>query len=397
MKKETLITTTGLDHKKYNGSVNPPVYHMSTIVFSKLIDYVNAKNEKSIYNSYNGRDCSYGSVGSITAQDLSKALSSLELDREDNCETLIYPSGLLALSFAAITFTSAGKHILVSDNAYLPFKRFIQNDLANMGVEYTFYNPEESLDNLIQNNTSLIMIENPSSVTCEITDIEAVVKLAKEHSIITVMDNTWATPVFFRPLEHGIDISLYAATKYINGHSDVLMGVSHAKGDVFKKLYQSYMRYGVAVNSQDCYLVQRGLRTLHLRLELHQESAMKVAKYLESVPEVKYVLYPALPSSSQYKLWKKYYSGATSLFSIILDKKYTFEQLAIMIDNMKIFSIGSSWGSYKSLVLSYDFDELCRKHNKYNTSCIRIFCGLENADDLIEDLDKAFVRLRNTC
>ena len=404
MKKDTLITTAGLEPESYNGAINPPIYHLSTILFPTLADYENAKNGNSIHNCYGKQDCSYGTVGSLTSNSLKKALTLLEIGNnnkeeteENKCRTLIYPSGLFALTLSAITFSSTGKHILVPDNAYGPFKRFAEQDLTRTGVEVTFYNPEEKIDNLIKENTSLIMMETPGSVTFEIIDIESIVKLAKEKNIVTVMDNTWATPVFFKPLDHGIDVSLYAATKYINGHSDVLMGVIHARGEIFQRLYNTYRNYGITTSSHDCYLVQRGLRTLSLRLDRHQSNAMKVAKYLETVSEVKKVLYPALTSSEQHKLWKKYYTGATALFSIILDKKYSEKQLGHMIDNMQFFSIGASWGGYKSLILSFDLDNSNRKFNKYNTSCIRIFCGLEDADDLINDLKNAFIRLKEVC
>ncbi|MBQ4875021.1 MAG: PLP-dependent transferase [Rickettsiaceae bacterium H1] len=404
MKKDTLIIKSGLISNGYNGAINPPIYHLSTILFPTLQDYRDAQKGNSMHKGcYNDRDCSYGTVGSQTAAELGKALSALETensqeyDKENRCKTLLYPSGLVALTLAAITFSESGKHILVSDNSYGPFRRFLEQDLIRMGVEVTFYNPEEKLDSLIKENTSLIMMESPGSITFEIADIEKIVTLAKKHNIVTVMDNTWATPLFFKPLEQGIDVSLYAATKYINGHSDVLMGVAHAKSKIFDLLYNTHKNYGIAINSQDCYLVQRGLRTLSLRVDRHQSNAMKVATYLETVPEVKKVLYPALPSFNQYQLWKKYYTGATALFSIILDKKYSDQQLGSMINHMNFFGIGASWGGYKSLILSFDLEKYHRNFNKYDTGCIRIFCGLEDPEDLIEDLKNAFIRLRKAC
>ncbi len=403
MKKNTLISRLGLNLNSYNGSISPPVYHCSTILFPTLADYYSAQKGQNMHSGYKQRDCSYGSVGSLTAHTLGEALAALEVESGENksseggCRTLIYPSGLLALTLTVITFASAGSHILVSDHAYKPLRHFIEKDVMRMGVEVTFYNPEESLAALVKENTSLIMMESPSSITCGITDIEEVVKIAKANGIVTVMDNTWATPIFFKPLTWGIDVSLYAATKYINGHSDVLMGVSHARGKVFEQLYNTYKNYGITSNSSDCYLVQRGLRTLLLRLKQHQSSAIKVARFLETVPEVVKVCYPALPSFEQHLLWKKYYSGATSLFSFILDKKYSNEQLGYMINGMKVFGIGASWGGFKSLILIFDLDQSKREVNNYHSSCVRIFCGLEDPEDLIEDLQGAFNRLRELC
>ena len=355
MKQDTLITKAGLCTEKYNGAINPPIYQLSTILFPTVADYENAQDGNNIHNGYKGRDCSYGTVGSATAADLSKALALLEVEDHAQHENkaLLYPSGLVALSMVAVTFAQQGSHILVSNNAYGPFKRFVMQNLTKFGMEVTFYKADDNLNNLVQGNTTLIMMESPGSITFEILDIEKIVKVAKEKNIVTAIDNTWATPIFFKPLEHGIDISLYAATKYINGHSDVLMGVAHAKGKVFELLYNTSKNYGISVNSQDCYLVQRGLRTLNLRLARHQNTALKVAQYLETVPEVKEVLYPALPSSTQHQLWKKYFSGATGLFSIMLDKKYSKQQLASMIDHMEIFGIGASWGGYASLILPF--------------------------------------------
>lgn len=398
IKQDTLVARAGLKSTGYNGSINPPIYHLSTILFPTVKDYYNAQNGENLHYGYESgnRDCSYGTVGSSTAADLGNALALLEMNdySRKKCDTLLYPSGLVALTVTTSAFTKTGDHVLVPENAYGPFRRFASQELINMGIEVTFYNHKEKIHNLIRNNTSLIMMESPNSITFEMVDVEEVVKLAKAKGIITVMDNTWATPIFFKPLEHGIDVSLYAATKYINGHSDVLMGVTHASGAIFKRLYNTYRNSGISVNSQDCYFVQRGLRTLLLRLERHQKTALKVAKYLENIPEVIEVLYPALPSSSQHQLWKKYFTGATALFSIIVDKKYSQEQLSKIIDPMELFGIGASWGGYKSLILPFDLDNYNRPSNQYHTSCIRIFCGLEDVDDLIEDLSGAFDRLR---
>ncbi len=401
MKQDTLITRAGLRTEKYNGAINPPIYQLSTILFPTISDYAQAQKGKNIHNGYEARDCSYGTVGSATASDLSEALSLLEvenhIDQSNRCHTLLSPSGLVSLSMAAITFSKKDGHILIPDNAYGPFKRFITQDIAKWGVEVTYYSIKDDIEALVRDNTSLIMLESPGSITFEIADIDKIVKVAKANNIVTVIDNTWATPIFFKPLEYGIDVSLYAVTKYINGHSDVLMGAAHARGEVFECLYNTYKNYGVTVNSQDCYLVHRGLRTLNLRLERHQSTTMKVAEYLQTIPEVQEVLCPALPTFPQHHLWKKYFKGVTGLFSIILDKKYSQEHLGEMIDNMNLFGIGASWGGYRSLILPFDLDHYHREFNQYNTSCIRIFCGLEDPDDLIEDLEQAFGRLRKSC
>ncbi len=337
------------------------------------------------------RDYSYSNVGTPTVHYLSNALAEVE----GRGQALIYPSGLFVLSFAILTFAKAGSHILVQDNSYYRVRRFVESELPKRGVKVTFYDPTQSITSLIRNNTSLIMIETPGSVTFEISDVEHIVKIAKEHKIITVCDNSWATPLLFKPLDYGIDVALYALTKYIAGHSDLLMGAVVAEGEIFKLLYESYKNYGVTVQSHDCYLAHRGLRTLHIRIKRHQSTAMKVAKWLEKHPKVKKVLYPALPSHPQHELWKNYFKGASSVFSIVLDREYLCEELSYMVDHMKIFSIGASWGGCDSLMLPINRTSMPRSimHLDYDGSFVRIFCGLEDPEDLISDLDAALARL----
>ncbi|MDX5487968.1 MAG: PLP-dependent aspartate aminotransferase family protein, partial [Wolbachia endosymbiont of Andrena praecox] len=261
--------------------------------------------------------------------------------------------------------------------------------------EVTFYDPTQDITDLIQSNTSLIMIETPGSVTFEISNIEHIVKVAKEHKIVTVCDNSWATPLLFKPLDYGVDVALYAVTKYLAGHSDLVMGAMVAEGETFKLLYESYKNYGVTIQSHDCYLAHRGLRTLHTRIKRHQNTAMEVAKWLEKHLKIKKVLYPALPSHPQHELWKSYFKGASSVFSIILDREYSCEELSCMVDHMKIFSIGASWGGCDSLILPIDRRSMSRSvmNSDYGGSFMRIFCGLEDSEDLISDLNAALARL----
>ncbi|QKX01734.1 cystathionine beta-lyase [Wolbachia endosymbiont of Cruorifilaria tuberocauda] len=394
MKEESLLVKAGRKFNDYRGSMNPPVYHSSTILFPTYMDYLNAANGKSIYDVINdgvSRDYSYSNVGTPTVHYLSNALAEIE----GRGQALVYPSGLFVLTFAILTFAEAGSHILVQDNSYHRVRRFVENELPRRGVKVTFYDPRQNIASLIQSNTSLIMIETPGSMTFEISNIEHIVEVAKEHKIVTVCDNSWATPLLFKPLNYGIDVALYAVTKYISGHSDLLMGAVIAEGEVFKLLYDSYKNYGVTVQSYDCYLAHRGLRTLHTRIKRHQSTAMKVTKWLEGHPKVKKVLYPALSSHPQHKLWKSYFKGASSVFSIVLDREYSCKELSYMVDNMKVFSIGASWGGCDSLVLPIDRKSMSRSvmHLDYDGSFVRIFCGLEDPEDLISDLDSALARL----
>ncbi|MDD9331173.1 MAG: cystathionine beta-lyase [Wolbachia sp.] len=396
MKEKSLLVKAGRKFKDYSGSMNSPIYQSSTILFSTYKDYLNASNGESIYDVINdgiARDYSYSSVGTPTVHYLSNALAEIEC----RGQTLIYPSGLFALTFAILTFSKAGSHVLIQDNSYYRLKKFAENELPQRGVEVTLYDPTQDITSLIKSNTSLIMIETPGSITFEISNIEHIVKIAKEHDIVTVCDNSWATSLLFKPLDYGVDVALYAVTKYLAGHSDLLMGAIIAEGEIFKLLYENYKNYGVTVQSHDCYLAHRGLRTLHVRMEQHQSTAIKVAQWLETHSKIKKVLYPALPSHAQHELWRSYFKGASSVFSIILDRDYLCEELSNMVNYMKIFSIGASWGGCDSLILPIDRKSMTRSvmSSDYGGSCIRVFCGLEDPEDLIDDLNVALERLPN--
>ncbi|WP_143689588.1 cystathionine beta-lyase [Wolbachia endosymbiont of Nilaparvata lugens] len=394
MRGESLLVKAGRKFNDYKGSMNPPVYHSSTILFPTYKDYLSAANGESIYDVINdgvARDYGYSNVGTPTVHYFSNALAEIE----GRGQALIYPSGLFALTFAILTFTKAGSHVLIQDNSYYRLKRFAENELPRGGVEVTFYDPTQDITDLVQSNTSLIMIETPGSITFEVSNIKHIVEVAKERGIVTVCDNSWATPLLFKPLDYGIDVALYAVTKYLAGHSDLVMGAMVAEGKTFKLLYESYKNYGVTVQSHDCYLAHRGLRTLQTRMRKHQSTAMQVAKWLEKHPKIKKVLYPALFSYSQHDLWKSYFKGASSVFSIVLDRGYSCEELSCMVDHMKVFGIGASWGGCDSLILPIDHRSMSRSvmNSDYGGSFVRIFCGLEDPEDLIFDLNTALIRL----
>lgn len=393
MHKNTLVTTVGLNKKEYKGAINPPIYNLSTILFPTLKDYYNATQGNSIYNQLNNyHNYSYGTCDNATVYDLAQAISLLE---GEDCNTLLYPSGLAALTFSILTVCKTGDHVLISDNAYNPFKKFIDT-LSRMNIEVSFYDPIQDIRQYIRKNTTLIMIEAPGSVTFEIPDIKNIVTAAKKNNIITIMDNSWATPLYCQPLKHGVDVSLCSATKYFSGHSDVIMGaITTSNTSLFRKFCNVYERHGLCMSAQSCYLVQRGMRTMAVRLTRHRDTVQQVAKWLEKHPLVQRVLCPALSSFAQYELWQEYFSGVTGLFSIVLNKRYSFEQISYMIDNMRLFGIGASWGGYMSLILPFEIGKIrtITKDNYYDGNYIRIYCGLEEAEDLIEDLHNALTRL----
>ncbi|QXK92151.1 PLP-dependent transferase [Neoehrlichia mikurensis] len=371
--------------KNFYGSLNIPIYRSSTILFSNFTEFYNAQAGSNIYNISHDdiiRDYSYSSVGSPTCHYLSNAIAALE----EGKYAIIYPSGLMCLTLLSITFTGNNAHILVPNNVYFRYKNFVNEVLLKNGTNVTFYDPVQDISPLIQKNTSLIMIESPNSTTLTITDISPIVELAKKHNIITICDNSCA-PLLYKPLKYNIDIVVYSLTKYFSGHSDVLMGaiITNNKA-LFQKLYNTYKNFGVFVSPDDCYLVYRGLKTMHIRIEQCQNTAKKLALWLQKHQKIKQVIYPTLPSHPQHHIWKKYCStGGGGLLNIILHKQYSENAINTAFSDMKYFGIGSSWGGCTSLILP--------KHNNSQESCLRIFCGLEDPQNLIHDLESSLAKL----
>ncbi len=396
MKRKTRLVHKGRNPLLHGGSVNPPIYQTSTVIHPTLESYHAAERGKAYYEESQGGnalDFSYGTAGTPTTFALQEALRDLE--GGEAC--VITSSGLSAITIALLSFLSAGDHLLMVDTVYGPTRRFCNKVLKRLNIDTTFYAPNigAEISELIQDNTKIIFMEAPGSLTFEMQDVPAIVKVAKSKNIITMLDNSWATPIYFNPIEHGVDISLQAITKYIGGHSDIIMGAIITKGDdVTNKILSYYRNFGETAEPSSCYLALRGLRSLSARMERHQRSVFTILRWLKERPEVAKILYPALEGSPDYKRWKELFSGAASLFSVVLDKKYTQEQLSNMIDGMKYFGIGASWGGYESLVLDFDPSSI-RTATKWEEtgSCVRFYIGLEDTDDLIEDMGNAFDRL----
>ncbi|NDF11217.1 MAG: cystathionine beta-lyase [Proteobacteria bacterium] len=395
MKKDTELTTLGRNPRAHAGTVNPPVYQTSTIVFPSLKAYRQAESGKPFYKEQelsSGSDFSYGLGGTPSTFALQDALRKLE--GADHC--LIYPSGLAAITFTLLSFLEPGDHCLISDSAYGPTRRFCNKELKRLGIETTYYDPliGAGIDKLIKKNTKFILLESPGSLTFEMQDIPAIVKVAKKKGVITAMDNSWATPLYYQPIKHGVDLSIQAITKYIGGHADVILGSVACNKEHVKALQQRIRHFGVGVNPAECASALRGLRTLSARLDKHYVSAMQVAKWLQGRKEVSRVIYPALPGDAGHKIWKRDFSGACGLFTFILKKHYNEEQIANMIDHYKHFGIGASWGGYESLVVYFDPTSI-RTATKWKAegSAIRLHIGLEAPEDLIADLDEGFRRL----
>jgi cysteine-S-conjugate beta-lyase len=336
----------------------------------------------------------YGRLGTPTVESLQDAIAELE----GGFRTLLTPSGLSAIATTLLALLSAGDHVLVSDSVYRPTRRFCDTMLKRLGIETTYYDPllGAGIADLIQDNTKVIFTESPGSQTFEVQDIPAISAAAHARGIRVVLDNTWATPLFFKPFDHGADVSIQAATKYIVGHADAMLGAITANEATWPKLAATHDELGLCPGPEDVYLGLRGLRSLSARLERHQRSALNIARWLAERPEVSRVLHPALPSDPGHALWQRDFTGASGLFAIVL-RPVSKTAVAAMLDGMTLFGMGYSWGGFESLILPFD-------PRGYRTAttwvedgpALRLHIGLEDPDDLKADLDAGFARMNAT-
>jgi cystathionine beta-lyase len=397
MKKDTQLIHHGRNPKKHFGTVNPPIFQSSTVIFPDLEAYNKAENGEHYYEDIfntSSPDPSYGISGMPTTNALQDVLRTLE----NGHYCLITPSGLAAINLALMAFLEAGDHLLITDSVYGPVRRFCNKVLKKMGVEVTYYKAsatKSELEPLVQPNTKVLYLEVPGTFTFEIQDVEGLVQLAKEKDLVTMADNSWASPLYFNPLDWGIDISLHAITKFISGHSDLLLGAAITNEKTTARMCAAFKNFGYNTSAYDCSLALRGIRTMHARMSYQQGSVKKVVDYLKTVPQVKKILFPADEASEYYASYKKYFKGAASLFSVILDKEYSAQSLGKMVDGYELFGIGASWGGFESLVKDFDIRS-SRVAEKWQPegSCLRYYIGLENPDDIIEDLKQGFARLK---
>ena len=366
------------------GIVNPPVWHASTILFDDLAGLEAARRNPDA-------GLFYGRRGTPTSWALEAALTELE---PGAAGTKLYPSGVAAIATAVLTVVKAGDHVLMVDTAYEPSRDFANRTLTPLGIETSFYDPALGADiaALVRPNTRLILLESPGSLSFEVQDVPAIVAVAQAHGIATVMDNTWATPLLFSPIAHGVDFSMQALTKYVAGHSDVMMGSVTTTSKWLGKLTSASYRLGYCVAPDDAYLALRGLRTLDLRLRQQGASALAVAQWLTTHAQVDRVLHPALPSHPGHALWARDFTGASGLFGFTL-KQGVRKHTAALIDHLEHFGIGFSWGGYESLILPVELDGIRTASTiAYPRSIIRLSIGLEDLDDLIADLSTGLER-----
>ncbi len=365
----------GNDPMEYYGFVNPPVVRASTVLFPDARTLI-AEDQK--YN--------YGTHGTPTTDALCEAISGLE----GAAGTVLVPSGLAAISVPMLTFLSAGDHVLITDSVYGPTRRFANEVLPRMGVSVEYFDPLLGADiaRRLRPETRVVFLETPGSNTFDMQDIPAIAAICRPRGIVTMVDNTWATPLYYRPLEQGVDIVIHAATKYLGGHSDVLMGTVSTNAQLWPRLYRGHMVLGMCVGSDDAYLILRGLRGLGRRLVVHQESTLTVARWLEGRDDVKRVYYPALESDPGHAIWKRDFAGAASLFSFSLRDGVDAHRL---LDALSVFGLGYSYGGYESLAAKVNLADRTLKRADAEDTLIRLHIGLEDVEDLMADLERALI------
>ena len=368
-------------------SVNPPVVRASTILFKTMQEL--RKHQKDIADQKDVDHWDYGRQGTQTTVALQKLLRGLE----EAYQVFLTPTGFSAVALAIMSICRPGDEIVISDGVYRPTQKLTDDFLKEFNVKAVWYNPNnfEDLKNKITKKTKLIYVENPGSNTFEMQDLGKVVSLAKSKNIFTAIDNTWATAYFFKPLKLGFDIAITSATKYYSGHSDVMGGTVAVNKKVYKKVWWYNHISGYRLSPDDAYLIIRGLRTLDLRMDKHQENTKKVINFLKTQKKISKILYPYKTSSKEFKLWKKYYSGASGLVSLII-KSNSKNSVYKFVNTLELFGIGYSWGGFESLAVYTDPVELGnRRYFKLekNEHLVRLHIGLEEPKDLINDLKSA--------
>jgi len=380
-KQDTVIVTAGRDPEANFGIVNPPVYHASTVLYPTL-EAVKAR----------AQPVTYGRRGTPTTFALQDAIAELE----GGYKTALTSSGLSAVTTALLAYLKAGDHLLMVDSVYQPSRHFCDTVLVRYGVDVEYYDPliGGGIERLIRPETKVIFTESPGSVTFEVQDIPAIAEAAHRAGVTVMLDNTWASPLYFKPFEHGVDVSIQAVTKYLCGHSDVMMGSITTTEAAWKELLDTHGAIGQCVAPDDVYLVLRGIRTLSTRLERHMKSGIALAQWLAKRPEVKRVLHPALPDDSGHEIWKRDFTGACGLFSVELNP-CSEKALAAFLDGLELFGMGYSWGGFESLVIP-QYPKKMRTAMEWNAEgqILRFHVGLEDIGDLVADLEAGFARLQ---
>ena len=380
MKTDTRLVHLARNDGSQEGGVNLPVHRASTVVYPDVASYLARFDGERRYTNV-----TYGATGTANARSLETAIA----DIEGGAGCVTTSTGLSCITMTLAALLKSGDHVLMTDSAYGPTRTFCDNVLARMGIETTYYDPGVGggIAELIRPNTALVYTEAPGSLSFEMQDVPAIAAVARERNVLVVMDNTWATPLHFRPLEHGVDVSLQAGTKYVAGHGDLVIGmITSATEALHRRIFDSVHSFGDVASPDESFLALRGLRTMQVRLDRQFMSAMTVAHWLEAQPQVKRVLYPPLESDPGHALWARDYTGGASLFGVEMEAADLASTKAF-VEALELFSIGSSWGGYESLVAVNPMP-LPRSVTTWSGGeyLLRFHIGLESADDLIEDL-----------
>ncbi len=390
MKKSTSTILKHMGQDLINKSANPAVVRASTVFFKSmqaLIKQNEIVKKKKPFHYYD-----YGRYGSNTTIELQNIIKELE----QAYHVFLTPTGFGAVALCFLGLGRPGDEFVVSDNVYQPTKDICNTYLKELGIKTKFYNPDDlnDLKQKISNKTKLIFVENPGSNTFEFQDLKKIISFAKRKKIFTVLDNTWGTPLYLQPLKIGFDVSISSATKYFSGHSDAMGGTMSVNQRVYKKVYLVNKLMGYRLAPDEAYLIIRGLRTLDIRLKAHHNNVIKVIKFLKKHKKIKEILYPHKPTSKNYKMWKKYYSGSTGLLGILI-KSNSKASVVKFVNSLKLFGIGYSWGGFESLVVHQDIAKK-RYFWKYkpNEHIVRMHIGLEDSVDLINDLKQALKHIK---
>ena len=386
---KTFLKHTAKDY--HNQSVNPPIVRASTIIFKSMQDI--RKKQNKAKKDPTGGHFDYGRQGTSTTHILSKILSKLE----ESYHVFLTPTGFGSVFLAIFSIVRPGDEILVTDPVYSPTRLLTQEFLKEFNIKTVFYNPHDlkTLEKNINKKTKLIFVENPGSNSFEFQDLGKIISIAKKYKIFTAMDNTWATPYFFKPIKLGFDMSIVSATKYYSGHSDVMGGSLAVNKKVFKYVQKTEKVTGLRLGPDDAYLITRGLRTLDVRLDRHEENAKKIAGFLSNYKNIK-LLYPFKKDSFNFRMWKKFYSGASGLMGLRIKSKNK-KSIIKFVNSLKLFGYGYSWGGFESLALHQDIRE--QGNREYlnlskDEHLVRLHIGLEEPKDLIEDLKRSLKYIR---
>lgn len=381
---ETRVARLAAGHDDWQGAVNPPVYHASTMLFRTLAEFEAA--EKSAYPRSN-----YGRNGTPTSRALETAIA--ELEGADHA--VVVASGQAAIVHALLAFLGSGDHLLMVDSTYSMTRYFCEKELRRLGVDISYYDPtlDAGVAGLLRPNTRVVYIESPGSLTFEVQDIRAIADAAHAAGAVVIADNTWATPLYLRPLEHGVDVSICALTKYLGGHSDLMMGSLACRDSHWRSLLRVFTGLGACPGPDSCYLALRGMRTMALRLKQHHETSLTLARWLQTHPAVERVIHPALPDDPGHVLWQRDMPGAGGVFAVLL-KPIERAKLAALLEGMELFSMGFSWGGFESLMIPVH-PERARSAPPWTHAgpTVRIHAGLEHVEDLLRDLERGLARL----